>query len=549
MGCNVIFHSRRLFSLFIPLFVGVCSSPPTYAGGDATCALTIELVDADDSATLPGLIRLSTDDGARIPISGLPPRGLGVRASAPVHDWFVIIKRSVVQVKQRPLLLEAVHGLTTELGRIRLDLRGKSAATARVRLRRFHKDDRYRSANTHVHLKDITRTEAENYLRDIPRGDDLDIVFVSNLARIHADKTYISNEFTREDFRRLSLSGTLFGNGEEHRHNFSGYEGYGHVMFLDIKKLILPVSIGPAIMNSGTDGTPLRRGIDTARHDGATVIWCHGKKGIEDLPNVVAGRLHAQNIYDSGGISGSYSDTFYRYLNVGIPMPFSTGTDWFIFDFARAYARIEGDHTVQNWLRALRSGRSYITNGPLLHFTVDGHELGDIVHIDRPQQLRVVGHGVSRIDFRQLELIQNGEIIATSPARRVGAHFEAHLEQDVQMNHPAWLALRTPVPPRYPLSASDASTPTNLFGRPLYSHTSPVYVRFQGHDFYDVPTGENLLAEMILHRGYIADNFFFADKVEREQVLRVHDTAISLFRELHARERRRVRAQHRANDR
>ena len=55
----------------------------------------------------------------------------------------------------------------------------------------------------------------------------------------------------------------------------------------NIKSLIQPVSIGPAIMKSGTDGIPLQRGIDAARRDGATVIWCHNKKGVEDLPNVV----------------------------------------------------------------------------------------------------------------------------------------------------------------------------------------------------------------------------------------------------------------------
>ena len=95
-----------------------------------------------------------------------------------------------------------------------------------------------------------------------------------------------------------------------HRHNFEAYgDGYGHVMLLDIKRLIQPVSIGPGLMTTGSDGIPLRRGIDTARQDEATVIWCHNSLGLEDLPNWMSGVLDAQNIFD-GGEHGSYKDTY-----------------------------------------------------------------------------------------------------------------------------------------------------------------------------------------------------------------------------------------------
>ena len=72
---------------------------------------------------------------------------------------------------------------------------------------------------------------------------------------------------------------------------------------------------------------------------------------------MVTGRLHAQNIYDSG-ITGSYADSFYRYLNVGIKMPFSTGTDWFIFDYGRVYAAIDGDRTTESWCRPCGAGKA-----------------------------------------------------------------------------------------------------------------------------------------------------------------------------------------------
>src|SRR5207244_682239 len=104
----------------------------------------------------------------------------------------------------------------------------------------------------------------------------------------------------RADLEAISRkSGVAIGNGEEHRHNFAAQgQGYGHVMLLDIKELVQPVSIGPGIAKLGTDGLPIQRGIDQARRDGATAIWCHNNWGMESIPISVTGRLDAQNIFD-----------------------------------------------------------------------------------------------------------------------------------------------------------------------------------------------------------------------------------------------------------
>ena len=84
-------------------------------------------------------------------------------------------------------------------------------------------------------------------------------------------------------------------------------------------------------MRQGTDFPSVRHGIDQAREDGATIVWCHNAFGFEDIPDWIAGVVDAQNIFD-GGNKGDYEDTFYRYMDVGLRVPFSTGTDWFMFD-------------------------------------------------------------------------------------------------------------------------------------------------------------------------------------------------------------------------
>jgi len=183
----------------------------------------------------------------------------------------------------------------------------------------------------------------DHYLKSISRADGLELVFVSCLRRAKAERNYISNTYTKQQLQQLSGHGVMFGHGEEHRHNFgSGGEGYGHVMFLNIKELIRPVSIGPGIMGEGMDWLPLRRGIDKAHRNGATTIWCHNAFGFEEVPDWIAGVLDAHNIFD-GGSRGTYEDTFYRFMDIGLRVPFSTGTDWFIYDFSRVYVEVDLD--------------------------------------------------------------------------------------------------------------------------------------------------------------------------------------------------------------
>ena len=167
-------------------------------------------------------------------------------------------------------------------------------------------------------------------------------MFISYLERHKDDAEYITNRYPIGDLQEFDATGVLFNNGEEHRHNFGAYgEGYGHVMFLGIKKLVKPVSLGPGITGAGDDDRPLRPGIDDARQAGR-----HGHLVPQHLrprgrAQRLAGRLDALNVFD-GSRRGSFEDTYYRYLNVGLRLPISTGTDWFLYDFSRVYAQVDG---------------------------------------------------------------------------------------------------------------------------------------------------------------------------------------------------------------
>ena len=291
-------------------------------------------------------------------------------------------------------------------------------------------------------------------------------------------------------------------------------------MFLDIPRLIRPVSIGPGIMGQGTDQQPLRVGIDQAHADGATVVWCHNRFGFEDVPNWIAGRLDAVNIMD-GSAHGTYADSFYRYLDLGDRVPFSPGTDWTIYDFSRVYVPVAGELTTNRWLSALRRGESYMTNGPCLEFEVDGQRTGGTIALRQPGAVRVRGRAIGRVNFQALELVYNGTTlhVADSAVTDSGAYM-AELDTSVDVTESGWLAVRIP-----------QEAGRNEFDQPLFAHTSPVYVDVDGRRLFRAEVARELIGEMEANIREIESKGVFADDAERDRVIDVHRDGIKTLQQ------------------
>ena len=479
------------------------------------------------------MIRLLDASGTAIAIPELLDRCIGLSGEARKLGWHVLTGPVTISAPQAKTRVEAVSGLERIAAHRSLDLSGKTEDSLVLELKRFWNPAErggWLAGNTHVHLKDLTREEADRYLREVPKADGLDVVFVSYLERALVDRTYITNEHTRKDLGALSTKRLRFGNGEEYRHNFGGGgEGYGHVMFLNLLERIKPASVGPGITKQGSDGIPLRPGIEKARAQGATVVWCHNGFGFEDIPSWTAGLVDAQNIFD-GGNRGSYEQTFYRYLNVGMRVPFSTGTDWFIYDFSRVYVRPrKQDGSLEDWLEGLQSARSFITNGPILELSVNGAWPGEApVPVDRPLEIRY--EAVGRHDFGTLELMVNGKPVPFDSIehQKHDGYFKAIGNTVLNPAEPVWVAMRI----------SPSSETTNEFGRPLFAHTSPVFVRNRGQEVFDPETAKGLIAEIESDLAEINKNGKFTDEAEQESIRKIYRNAIgSLKRRLSGKSR------------
>ncbi len=487
---------------------GECKDQPT-------CQLTIDLIDGSTKESIAGLIRIiNLDSGKALKLSGQFHRNM---------NWYALAKKVTLTVPQTKLRVEAFAGIETEKVSREIDSAGLAEAVVKLSLRRIYdpKAKGLYNGNTHLHLRNQSYNDALRYLRVVSQADGLDLVFLSHLRRLPDERNYISNKIvenslTGDVLRKLSQDGVLFSNGEEHRHNFGpGGQGYGHVMLLDLKKLIRPVSIGPGIMGGkGTDGIPLQRGIKEARSDGATVIWCHNGFGFEGVPNWMGGVLDAQNIFD-GGSDGSYKDTFYRYLNLGMHVPFSTGTDWFIYDFSRVYVPVEGKLTSKKWLAALRAGKSYITNGPFLEFSINDRPIGDTIRLSAGSELKILGRALGRNDFGSLELVHNAKVIHVIKSEPTAGHFRAKIDLTLKIDEPGWLALRTAL-----------EGGRNEFGKRLFGHTSPVYVEVAGKRIFRPEVARQLIEEIESNIKEINTKGRFANETERNAVLEVYQAGI-----------------------
>ncbi len=498
-----------------------------HSHGGPSSRLTINLVDAGTNAPIAGLVRITEiNSGQFVAMPDLVKRELG---------WHAMPTNTSIDVPRTQLKVEAAHGLETELFELILDSIGTDELTIALPLRKFYDTQArgLKSGNTHLHLRNLSLLEADNYLRIVPAADNLDLIYLSYLRRIPDEISYISNEIVTSRLNEdkptdLFINDALVAIGQEHRHNFGIHgEGYGHVMFLNILQLIQPVSIGPGLMQKGTDGVPLQEGIVQARDGGATVIWAHNMSGFEDIPNWLAGTLDAQNIFDGAwsndryiGTSGTYDDTFYRYLNLGMRVPFSTGTDWFIYDFSRVYVPIEGELTSQRWLTALSAGKSYITNGTFLELEVAGRTIGDTVSMLQPGAVDITAHAIGREDFGRIELLYNGDVINAETTKAKGSHFEADLTFTLNVSRSGWIALRI---------APDARK--NLFGKPLFAHTSPVYIELAGNRLFERHIAEELISEIKQDIEAIQVNALFADEEERTRVLAVYQAGIVTLQE------------------
>jgi hypothetical protein len=142
-----------------------------------------------------------------------------------------------------------------------------------------------------------------------------------------------------------------------------------------------------------------------------------------------------------------YFEVWYEFLNLGIRLAPSAGTDYpcipSIPGRERFYTRVEGPPTRAGWVDAVRRGHTFVTNGPMLDFDVGGAGIGDELRLESPGEVHIRGRArfdPARDDVRKLELIRDGVVVAETDTRPPAGEIALDLSLPVQGS--AWFALR-----------------------------------------------------------------------------------------------------------
>jgi hypothetical protein len=257
---------------------------------------------------------------------------------------------------------------------------------------------------------------------------------------------------------------------------------WGHMTLVNLKQVVEPVMTGFHDTTNPWD-TPTNSDIADRTHwQKGHVNYTHPVQNpLKPFENPYAAKGLPIDValgkIDSLDLNNAYAGTvpiWYRLLNCGFRLPPSAGTDCFlnrIFSQLpggdRVYVNVPGPLTYAAWIENLKKGRSFVSNGPMLEFTVDGKALSESIKVAGPQKLRVKASARSQYPLAKVELIHNGQVAVTLPLAK--DDLSAALDQEIELKKSGWLAVRASGP-----GHEGSVVPA------VYAHTAPIYIDVAG---------------------------------------------------------------------
>jgi len=192
-----------------------------------------------------------------------------------------------------------------------------------------------------------------------------------------------------------------------------------------------------------------------------------------ELPVDIA--LGKVNYYELVGFSDLKASeaVWYNLLNCGFRIPAGAGTDA-MANYAslrgpvglnRVYVKGEGSLDHKQFLNQVAEGKSFVTNGPLIGFEVDGKTSGDSITIgSKTRTLSYTASLRSPVPVDHFEVIWNGEVVAKHTLS--GTMKTADVKGSVKVKGSGWLLLR----------AWNENAHPDLPDLYAYASTNPVFV-------------------------------------------------------------------------
>ena len=155
----------------------------------------------------------------------------------------------------------------------------------------------------------------------------------------------------------------------------------------------------------------------------------------------------------------------------------------------RTYAYVPEDQefNYENWCAAVSAGRTFLSGGPLLELSVDGHRIGDTVRMSGAGTVEVHASAESILPIHSLQIVMNGRVVASTENPSGGRRLE--LRETVRIDANSWLAVRCGGP-----NYIDSTPHYDVWNRGVFAHTSPIYLAVGGDwEMYDQNAAQYML--------------------------------------------------------
>jgi len=220
-------------------------------------------------------------------------------------------------------------------------------------------------------------------------------------------------------------------------------------------------------------------------------------------------------------------DDYYDFLNLGYKLIASAGSDlpWGnTIGEVRMYVYTGATFSADAWFAAMKAGRTFVTNGPMIELRVDDAIPGD--------ELRLAGNAGFRIQARAwapasigapktLELVAQGEVIRSAESDSPDKE-ELRIDLALKAEASQWIAAR--------VTAHNGAL----------AHTSPVYVLVEGRSFRCQKKLPRLVAKRLTVLDFITrrlqdQKFVSSDSYSNDEILALTaeiDEARTRYRQL-----------------
>ncbi|RLA32612.1 MAG: hypothetical protein DRR11_07825 [Gammaproteobacteria bacterium] len=137
---------------------------------------------------------------------------------------------------------------------------------------------------------------------------------------------------------------------------------------------------------------------------------------------------------------------WYDFLNLGFRLLPMAGSDFPYLSAPggeRNYVYVDGEFTVDAYYKALREERTFVTNGPMLEFSVNGQPMGSNLQLSPGDEVSIIAGAALNPDIEALnriELVVHGDVVVAMDD--VSADNTLSLQHTMTVEEGMWLAVR-----------------------------------------------------------------------------------------------------------